>query len=414
MVQFNFPAYGTITVSLSTVNDLAAFPSTKIIEGLHAIVAGQSTPTDSLGGIFTWVSDSTEPADNVLVVAAPGLTTGRWHKTVKTNVTGAFGAGVFSGAPNYVGVPSDSFVKGLAGSAQAPDTGQGAVAYFEKWSRSQSFNTTAAVAYKTSTGNNARATAVYGEAVDAVGGDPTNESNFVEGGRFQGTLTAGAYGSAYGAICVAGTNPHGPTNVRYLIGCESEVDDQLGPDAPTFALFNQDRFRASFLATNGVGSGFRYTADAAFAVNPYSIGLFQTGYLITGKVADSGVAATSSASLRTGVDIHLANISYASLWAPTNAPIRFGPSGTNALYLDQANILQVGADASRVVLNGQTQLSKSTFGALPSPSVDNAGIMAFVTDAATPITTWRQQVTAGGGNNKALVVCMSDGWFAVA
>lgn len=93
MVQVNFPTYGTITVSLSTVYDLAAFSPTKITDGLHAIVAGQSSPDDSLGGIFTWDGSSTATEDGVLVVAAPGLATGRWIKTVKSIVgpTGAIG-----------------------------------------------------------------------------------------------------------------------------------------------------------------------------------------------------------------------------------------------------------------------------------------------------------------------------------
>jgi hypothetical protein len=49
------------------------------------------------------------------------------------------------------------------------------------------------------------------------------------------------------------------------------------------------------------------------------------------------------------VDFHLATISYASFWAPNNAPIRFSnASGTgwNVLNLNAANDLIIGADVT--------------------------------------------------------------------
>lgn len=86
MVQVNFPSYGTITVSLQTVADLTTFPPRNLVEGLHAIVAGQATVGDGQGGIFTWNGRSAIAADGVSVVAITSLTTGRWIKTVKSIV----------------------------------------------------------------------------------------------------------------------------------------------------------------------------------------------------------------------------------------------------------------------------------------------------------------------------------------
>ncbi|MEG3124797.1 hypothetical protein [Sphingomonas sp. GB1N7] len=90
MTSINFPKYGTITVSLDLVADLRTFDPTRITNGLHAIVRGQTVSTDGLGGIFTFDSTSTATDDGINTVAVNGLTTGRWTKTVRS-ITGAPG-----------------------------------------------------------------------------------------------------------------------------------------------------------------------------------------------------------------------------------------------------------------------------------------------------------------------------------
>lgn len=57
------------------------------------------------------------------------------------------------------------------------------------------------------------------------------------------------------------------------------------------------------------------------------------------------------------------------------------------------------------------QLAPTTFASLPTCS-GNEGMMAYITDASSPIIAWHQQVTAGGGANKAFISCDGSGWFA--
>jgi hypothetical protein len=82
-LSINFPAYGTITTSFSTVADLRAIPATQIVSNLHAILDGRLDPEDGGGGIWTWISDSVAADDGVDVVAIDGLATGRFVRVVK-------------------------------------------------------------------------------------------------------------------------------------------------------------------------------------------------------------------------------------------------------------------------------------------------------------------------------------------
>jgi hypothetical protein len=328
------------------------------------------------------------------------------------------GSTSFSPTPNYVGSLADSSVAGISGSTSTPDTTQGAAGLFQKTSSNAAYNSLAGLATKLSTATNARATGVYGEASDITGGLTT----FVEGGRFQGTLAAGANGSAYGAICAAGTNPTGVTTPDYLIGCEAEVDNQIGPDAPTFGSFNKDRFTASFLATQGVGSGTRYKADGAFVVNPYSLGQYQTGLLLTSAVSDTGIAAANSSSMVTGIDLSHATLSYATLVAPNNAPIRYQNAArngiVNVLNLDTNNDIIVGADTpGRVVVKSLLatvtaslaglNLLPSTYSALPVCGSSTEGQLASVTDASSATNG---ATFTGGGSNHILGYCNGTNW----
>lgn len=82
---------------------------------------------------------------------------------------------------------------------------------------------------------------------------------------------------------------------------------------------------------------------------------------------------------------------------------RFGSNFTNAL---------VGNVDGSVALGGPVQLPGKTFATLPTCNAGNAGYLAYITDASAAITAWHQQVTAGGGANKAFVACNGTGWFA--
>ena len=316
--------------------------------------------------------------------------------------------GTFSSTPNYFGSKADSVVVAVDGSSGTPTSTSGAAGVFQKFSTANAFNALAGLATKSSSATDARARAVYGEAVDVAGG----VTSHVEGGRFQGVLAVGNFGSAYGAICAAGTNSSGPTNPAYLIGCEGEVTKQVGVDAPTYSSLDPNSFSASFLATNGVGVASAKKVDAAFMVNPYSVSSFRTGFLVTSAVDNAGLAVKSGTNLVAGVDLHEAAITFASLWAPNNSPIRFtnsaGTVGLNVLNLDTNNDLQVGADVmNSVVLNTALKLKKVTAAQLPTCVSGNEGTLYAVSDANS--ATFNATV-AGGGSNHVMAYCNGTNW----
>jgi len=380
--------------------DVAALRSTLYTDTSSnlVVVAPTNKPMFFLSGSTTLMS-----LDPTAGLSSASFSTGNMTATGASKL----GAGSFAGSPNYVGVASESVVRALGGSLASPDQSEAAAGYFEKHSYRGAFNALAGVAHKSVTASNARATAVFGEAVDHAGGEAGGTTSFVEGGRFESTLVAGQYGSGYGTISRVSSVAGGPTNVTYMIGHEAEISDRTGPNAPTYETFSKDKFRASFLATNGLGTGSFFKADAAFVVNAYSLSPYRTGLLLTDKVDDTGVAAASGSSMRSGFDVHLASLSYATLWGPLNAPIRFGPDGDNCLSHDGTAMHVGSSDVGLISFDSLARLTPSTFASLPSPSAATEGVVAYITDAATPVTTWRQTVTAGGGSNKAFVV--SDG-----
>lgn len=266
---------------------------------------------------------------------------------VLTGPNSSYNALSFTPTPNYIGLPSDSLNVTVAGSPGAPVTSQGAAGVFEKYANNAAFNALAGLSYKYSSAPNARGTAIYGESVDKVGG----LTSFVEGGRFQSTLASGSGGSGYGVICQAGTAASGVSSPAYLIGCEGEVDNQVGPDAPTYGSFNRDAYTASFVATNGLGGGTRYKADAAFVTNSYSKKPFRTGlYVGAGSVDNTVVAAAGGVSVTNGIDLHLASISFSLLSGPNSVPIRMANATGSALLgvlsVDSSNNLNIGSDVT--------------------------------------------------------------------
>lgn len=303
----------------------------------------------------------------------------------KTQMHLAFPEGVFFRSPMYVGDLADSVVAGIAGSRSSPTTTAGAAGVFEKFSKSHASNALAGIAYKYGDRYEDRTTGVFGEAADKVGGF----GSFVEGIRGQGTLIEGTAGAAYGAICSAGIDPHsGANNFRLLVGCEGETDNTVGPDAPTFEKFSRDHFAITFVASNGVGSGKRYKADAGFWTNSYSLAPFQTGFLCSSAVADTCMAATRDTAIRKGIDLSLASLSYATLIAPNNAPIRFanaaGTKKLDILTVDPADVLQLGTEAARV--NVPAPLTAKSYG---------VGSLAGVSCAAGTVNLATLTITKG-------------------
>ena len=91
------------------------------------------------------------------------------------------GGGTFAASPNYVGSASDSSAVVIQGSSSSPSTTQGPAIVVSKTANSAAFNAFAGIAFKKSSGPFSRATAIYGEATDLVGGN----SSFVEAARLQ-------------------------------------------------------------------------------------------------------------------------------------------------------------------------------------------------------------------------------------
>lgn len=59
-----------------------------------------------------------------------------------------------------------------------------------------------------------------------------------------------------------------------------------------------------------------------------------------------------------------------------------------------------------------SHLDPTTYASLPNCNADNAGTLAYITDASAPILAWHQQVKGGGGANRAYITCNGSGWFA--
>lgn len=343
-------------------------------------------------------------------------------------------------SPNLPSSADQSQRAVVEGTPKSPVASAGPVSAWSITSRAPVFNATATIAVKAASMPDARATAAYAECVDDVGG----VRSFCEAGRFQSTITGGINASGYGVICQSGTQTHGPTFPAYLIGCEGAIDNQSGPGAPTYASFDHDRFSASFLATNGSGTGKRYAVDAAFAINDHSLGVFQTGLLITSAVANTGIAATSGTSLANGIDIHLAKIDFSALSIPNDTPIRACSaecaSLVNILALDRFNNLMVGAevpgntviaatavfvkglsvgdgtasiDAEGTIAAESIALTGKRYAELPLCVLQTQGMIAYVIDVKADITEWRQIVSAGEGTNRAIVTCNGMGWRAI-
>jgi hypothetical protein len=64
------------------------------------------------------------------------------------------------------------------------------------------------------------------------------------------------------------------------------------------------------------------------------------------------------------------------------------------------------------ILGVPARLPAQQFASLPTCDSNAAGTIAYVTDARAPIMAWHQEVTAGGGTNKAFIACNGSGWFA--
>lgn len=325
------------------------------------------------------------------------------------------GVGTYQQSPNYSGTSAGPPLLVTQGTIADPAATSTASGVFQITTTEHSAQALAAMGWKTNRNTNARLSAIFGEAVDIIGG----ESSFVEGGRFQGTLVdSSANGSAYGTICAAGAQK-GAATPRYLIGCEANTVNQRGPDAPTFTRFNKGSYTAGFVATNGCHGCNAFVADAAFVTNPYGERPFQTGFLIgEGSVTDTGIAFRPGASMATGIDMGRATLSSAALIIPNNAQImsRNGQNNANLaiLAVDRSNNLEIGAGISgqaifseRVRFANEITLARMKVASLPNCGTAQEGTLEAVTDALN--ATFNSPLRGGGGNH-VMAYCNGSQW----
>ena len=100
-----------------------------------------------------------------------------------------------------------------------------------------------------------------------------------------------------------------------------------------------------------------------------------------------------------------------------NLIIKNGQNGASIYTKDNNNNTLTNTSSagfvSSININGPSlQLQPTAFANLPSCTSGAVGTIAYIYDAASPITAWHQQVTAGGGSNKAFVSCNGTAWYA--
>ena len=267
----------------------------------------------------------------------------------------------FTATANYSAGSTNARTLTVSGSFASPNTTQDAAAIVQKSTASIATSGVNSASYvsifKKMTGANTRASAIFTEAQDTVGG----AGSWVEGIKTLATITGGTLGSAYGAVLSAGLGSG--ISYTYLVGAEATTENYSGVDSPIYAALNLNQFSAAFVATNitgGVGS----KSDAAFFTNPYSGAPFRTGFAVYGDDGGGrkGVDHTGFAvkgALVHGLDLYGGGASYSgsAIRLPNLGIVRARNAANNydhnVLYYDGANQLVIGLDAAQVVFGVQ-------------------------------------------------------------
>jgi hypothetical protein len=197
---------------------------------------------------------------------------------------------------NYGGSISAALIQGTLGTTGSPTTNPDAPFIFQKTSNipgNVQLNPTVLVmGFKNASTSTAYISALTSIAQDNVGGSTT----FSEAIRGMSILSAGALGSAYGTICSAVANTS--VTYTYLIGCEGQVVNNSGVDAPVPGSFNVNSFSASFVSSN---SGTN-KADAGYVCNHYNTAIVRSCVYIAAGSTDQS-ALYNAATLVNGIDL---------------------------------------------------------------------------------------------------------------
>lgn len=121
-----------------------------------------------------------------------------------------------------------------------------------------------------------------------------------------------------------------------------------------------------------------------------------------------GATSTSQSGGNAGADYSIARFNDAGSYI--GIPF-FVQRSTGNVGINQATAsytLDVNGTTSSTIL----RLAATVFSALPVCDSAHAGTVAHITDASAAITVWHQDVTSGGGTNRAFVTCNGSGWSA--
>lgn len=150
---------------------------------------------------------------------------------------------------------------------------------------------------------------------------------------------------------------------------------------------------------NGPNAQITGSGSARFGNQGEGIGL--NNYMVVGgSSGSSGFEAITNGHV--GIYCNTDGSSYGQCMSGAGLPLLLGINGSVVVSLNTSKV---------VTLASALQLGALTFSVLPT-CASNPGAVAYITDASAAITTWHQQVTAGGGSNKAFIACNGSGWFA--
>lgn len=202
------------------------------------------------------------------------------------------------------------------------------------------------------TAGQARAQAIYAEAIARVSGGGT----FVEGLRAHGIVPDGINSKSYGVLSYA---QNGGTGAN-CIATESEIRRTSTVTVSTARDWTgAETWDGMYLATansnNEVIGGPGSRPNFGFALNPYSTIAIRTGFLIPkslqagGKTVDHTAFANLETGLVYGLDLAKGSYSTAAIALPNNSTIRAynaaGAAEHNLLYYDTSNRLVLGEEA---------------------------------------------------------------------
>lgn len=270
-----------------------------------------------------------------------------------------------------------------------------------------------------------------------VGGS-TRIMNMSAGADVIDTLHAGSFGSS-----VVATPPHAvdlssagmpPKAMTYPITALYQATGWSGPNSISDGDAAGAGPAALYAFRSGGGGGSAYVGNTARSYFDVGYGVYdwaKVGVDIGGRNSNG-----SGPGLR---NIYATELGGQGMTGTNNAllinrntgsnyaAIQFGSTSTS--YVLGTDSAAKGGDDLFVYSNKQksyplkltptaaafgvpVQLPAQTFAGLPSCDAGTAGTVAYITDASVSISSWHQQVTKGGGENKAFIACNGSGWFA--